>query len=648
MANKNFEILAPGGDRDSILAAIAAGADAIYCGLDKFNARNRATNISLDDLNELLPIAHAQGTKIFLTLNIMFLESEFPTLLRLLNQLSQTSLDGVIVQDLGLAYVIKHHFPHFAMHASTQMNSLNIGQIDALAQLSFERLNLARELSAKEIKSLATYARAKGMDTEIFVHGSYCISFSGLCYASSVRNGASGNRGRCSQPCRDSYTQTDLGVTHPLNMKDNSAFLHTADLKDSGAYSFKIEGRIKGAHYVYHAVKTWREQLEKSEKNGEVSSDLKPLHQVFNRDFSAGYLKNSINQDMYIDNPRDYSADYLVKRDNIILSDAKQKVYDQKTQIIQEVNAAVAHLLDSQLAIDEPQSPIKRKYVEPSKHKDSGVSEDVKRDKPSTAILIDNIKCLDVDFTEKYPQLASIWQQIDTNRQDVFYQMPAHFKGLQFQLVDLFTNNLALIPYFPAVLIGDDFTQACEFLSQVKPKLIVSNNLGLGYYAAKHGVEWIAGPELNIANRYALKCLQEEFAASGAFISDELSRVQVRKIAAPDNFKLYYNLYHPITAMISRQCFFLQATGCHKNRRKVTRACLADCEQFSELHNNNGENYLIDKRKGQYNKLIYNKACLNNKILLDLPQFFSHIMLDLTSINDRLEMLTNQQYEKGV
>lgn len=124
--------------------------------------------------------------------------------------------------------------------------------------------------------------------------------------------------------------------------------------------------------------------------------------------------------------------------------------------------------------------------------------------------------------------------------------------------------------------------------------------------------------------------------------------MQVRKIAAPDNFKLYYNLYHPITAMTSRQCFFLQATGCHKNRRKVTRACLADCEQFSELHNNNGENYLIDKRKGQYNKLIYNKACLNNKILLDLPQFFSHIMLDLTSINDRLEMLTNQQYEKGV
>lgn len=127
MTRDQFELLAPGGDLDSIKAAIAAGADAIYCGLDRFNARNRATNLTLDNLNGVLHLAHQHSCKIFLTLNVLILESEIPAIVRLLSQLNTTQIDGVIVQDLGLAYILKHHFPDLDVHASTQLNTHNEG-----------------------------------------------------------------------------------------------------------------------------------------------------------------------------------------------------------------------------------------------------------------------------------------------------------------------------------------------------------------------------------------------------------------------------------------------------------------------------------------------------------------------------------------
>jgi putative protease len=168
-----FELLAPGGDLDSILAAIAAGADAVYCGLDRFNARNRATNLSYDDLMVVIEIAHQQQCQVFLTLNIMMLESELAALWRLLDRLTTSAIDGVIIQDFGLAYLLKHHFPTLDVHASTQMNTHNKGQITALSQLGASRVNLSRELNIDEITDLASYGKPHGVSMEVFVHGSY-------------------------------------------------------------------------------------------------------------------------------------------------------------------------------------------------------------------------------------------------------------------------------------------------------------------------------------------------------------------------------------------------------------------------------------------------------------------------------------------
>ena len=185
MKNK-IELLAPGGDIDSIKAAIVAGADAVYCGLDRFNARHRAENISFRDLAGIIRLAHQHRCEVFLTLNIIIVETEIPALITLLNKVVNTKIDGIIVQDLGVCYLLSKYYPSLDIHASTQLTTHNAGQIKFLHQLAATRVNLSRELSLDEIAVLSAVAHDHDMLTEVFVHGSNCIAFSGLCYMSSV------------------------------------------------------------------------------------------------------------------------------------------------------------------------------------------------------------------------------------------------------------------------------------------------------------------------------------------------------------------------------------------------------------------------------------------------------------------------------
>ncbi|GAL27083.1 related to collagenase [Vibrio variabilis] len=359
-----FELLAPGGDVESIKAAIAAGADAVYCGLDRFNARNRAANLTLDNLNGVLELAHANQCQVFLTLNVLILESEIAAVMRLLAQLVETDIDGVIVQDLGLAYLLKRHFPTLDVHASTQLNTHNTGQIEYLKKMTASRVNLSRELNIDEIAHLAHFGHQHDVLMEVFVHGSYCIGFSGLCYISSARNGASGNRGRCSQPCREQYQTTKQGYDYPLNLKDNSAFGDLQALADAGVYSLKVEGRIKKPHYVYTVVDNWRKQIDRLCDGETLSQDTTELYTVFNRDFSNAFLKGDFGKNMYIDNPRDNAVTHFSKVYQCTSTDdvqsVKKRLYDKKTDIIQHVDAEIAKM---DINSDRPKASLK----EPSK-----------------------------------------------------------------------------------------------------------------------------------------------------------------------------------------------------------------------------------------------------------------------------------------
>ncbi|MGR5451667.1 peptidase U32 family protein [Vibrio sp. PID23_8] len=615
MTRDQFELLAPGGDLDSIKAAIAAGADAIYCGLDRFNARNRATNLTLDNLNGVLTLAHQHNCKIFLTLNVLILESEIPAIVRLLSQLNTTTIDGVIVQDLGLAYILKHHFPDLDVHASTQLNTHNEGQILFLNQLTASRVNLSRELNIDEIKHLAQFGREHDVMMEVFVHGSYCIGFSGICYISSARNGASGNRGRCSQPCREQYETTKTGNSYPLNMKDNSAFGDLQALADAGVYSLKIEGRIKKSHYVYTVVDNWRKQIDRLCEGVELSSDTTELYTVFNRDFSNAFLQGDFGKAMYIDNPRDHAVKHFSKIYKCESADdvqiVKKKLYDDKTAIIEKVtektqyfDVTATQVSGSSLkgAIDVPTLPA---LPQP----------EVREGAPKLSVLVSSVED------------TALCQYTDV---DVYFQLPMGLSGELSVLIELFLANPTLKPWFPAILIGDDYQAARVFLETIKPELSITNNSGVGLIAQQLGLGWVAGPQMNTVNSYSFKCLQEEFAASGAFVSNELNMKQMRHIKRPQSMRSYYSIYHPNTLLTSRQCLFQQTEGCRKI--KVNKGCLKRCDKRTSIINLKDNPYVVQKQKGSHNSIYSEHNVLNLQVLQDLPQLFTDVLIDLRDI----------------
>ncbi|RTR33246.1 peptidase U32 family protein [Shewanella atlantica] len=695
-----FELLAPGGDIDSIKAAIVAGADAIYCGLDHFNARTRAANISFDDLNGILRLAHKNNCQIFLTLNIIILESELPALIRLLNELVNTGIDGVIVQDLGLFYILSRYYKTLDVHASTQVTTHNEGQILFLNKLGAGRTNLSRELNIDEIKQLTNVSHQNDMMTEVFVHGSNCIGFSGLCYISSAHGGNSGNRGRCSQPCRDQYQTTRAGKDFPLNLKDNSAFSDIAALGEAGVDSLKIEGRIKKFDYVYTVVSSWREQIQSYSQHKSIKSENEDLYKVFNRDFTNAYLKGDINKHMFIDNPRGNSVQHFtaIKGYNTEaeVQSVKQSLYDEKTVLIQSVKEKIKDLnigktpliisfsgeLDTPLTVSV-QTQEKKFTV----HSDTNLFQggkytlddaDIKQrfkslNNAKYQITAFNTEGLDSDLFLAFKELTALKNRIeyhlngeqasikpitldkltkrrqvakaklsvlisstkdlnlcDTSDAEIYYQLPDCIESQYSQLIELFSANERLIPWFPAILIGENYRAGVKLLKAIKPKLIVTNNTGIAHAAFENRINWIAGPYLNITNSYSLLAMKEEFNCYGSFISNEINKKQIKHIAGTDDMKLYYSIYHPILLLTSRQCLFHQTTGCHKE--SMDADCLNECKKSVSIVNLKETAFVIDKQMGEHNNMYGSQHFLNTEIVSDIPDMFSSFFVDLRGI----------------
>jgi putative protease len=709
--NNRIELLAPGGDIDSIKAAIAAGADAVYCGLDKFNARNRAANIGFDDLNGILRLAHQNNCQVFLTLNIIIVDSEIPAVISLLNKLVNTGIDGIILQDLGLFYIISRHFNSLKVHASTQLTTHNEGQIKFLNKLNATRVNLSRELNIAEIKTLAKVAHTNNMLTEVFVHGSNCISFSGLCYMSSVHGGNSGNRGRCSQPCRDQYKTTLAGKNFPLNLKDNSAYSDLKELSEAGVDSIKIEGRIKKFHYVFTVVDAWRKQLQQFYNSGDVSTDKSPLHKVFNRGFSNAFLSGEISADMFIDNPRDNSAIHLSEvnggSDEEKLEKAKGDIYNERTGIITSVENEINRLSIAKAPLQiqisgENGAPLKVSVttadgffdvLSESNLTNSGTEALnhamlLKRLKAinETEYFIENLDLskLQNDVYLPFKDLTALKKKLlfilngsrefidpieipvvknhksgikkpslfivissqndlehcNSTSAIVFFQLPDSLKHGFTDFINLFENNKNLVPWFPAVLIGEDYKWAEEYLTQLNPKNLVTDNSGIAFEAYKRGIPWIAGPSLNIVNSFSLLNLKGNFNCSGAFISNEISKMQLKGIKKPADFELYYSIYHPIVLMTSRQCLFHQVTGCEK--LKIDASCIPFCKKSASITNLKNETFYIEKSNGNHHRIYNDINYLNLEIITDFPDFFSGFLIDLRDIKTNTSIDSNQ------
>lgn len=340
------ELLAPAGDMACLKAAIAAGADAVYLGGQKFGARAFAGNFSDEELTEALQLAHFFGKKIYLTINTLTKETELEELIPWLSPFYEAGLDGVIIQDLGVLERCRRAFPEMELHASTQMTVTDSRAALFLKSLGVCRVVPARELSLEEIRILK---RETGMELETFIHGALCYCYSGQCLFSSILGGRSGNRGRCAQPCRLPYSILEDGkgmgqkgqdVLYPLSLKDLCVLPFLPGLLEAGIDSFKIEGRMKSPEYVAGVTAVYRKYIDLYRRTPEKwqveEKDLSLLSQLYVRsETGGGYYDRHNGREMITLQKPGYSG-----CSEEILEDIRKKY--PETGLTRKVNLSVS------------------------------------------------------------------------------------------------------------------------------------------------------------------------------------------------------------------------------------------------------------------------------------------------------------------
>lgn len=292
---KKIELLAPAKNKECAFAAIDAGADAVYIGGMSFGARKNAAN-SIEDIEEIVKYAHKFLVKVYVTVNTLVLEKELNDVKKIIWDLYYIGADAIIFQDFSL---LQADLPPIALHASTQCNNDDLAKIKFLKDCNVERVVLPREFSLAQIKDVI---KNVDIQTEVFVHGALCVSYSGQCYFSNYIGGRSANRGECAQPCRKKYSLVDetgkciLEPAYLLSMKDNNLSQHISELIDAGVDSLKIEGRLKDKDYVTNVVSYYRKAIDEvsaflSPAVGSISTDfISDVNKTFNRGYTNFYF----------------------------------------------------------------------------------------------------------------------------------------------------------------------------------------------------------------------------------------------------------------------------------------------------------------------------------------------------------------------
>lgn len=306
LKREDIELLAPAGTWEAMRAAVANGANAVYFGVEKFNARARAHNFLMEELPQIMEFLHTYGVKGFLTFNILVFENELEDAKELIDTCINAGVDAVIVQDLGLVKLIREISPDFPIHGSTQMTITSPEAVEFTKPYDMERVVLGRENNLKQIKKIAESAK---VPLEVFVHGALCVSYSGQCLTSEMWGGRSANRGECAQACRLPYDmmvdgeEKNMGnIAYVLSPKDLNALELVPELIEAGVTSFKIEGRLKSPEYVANVVSKYRKAIDAyflgvTDYQPDLI-DIQELEQSFSRGFTHGFLKGTNNKQL--------------------------------------------------------------------------------------------------------------------------------------------------------------------------------------------------------------------------------------------------------------------------------------------------------------------------------------------------------------
>ena len=298
---EKIELLSPVGEVKDFYTAIRSGADAVYLGLPKFNARMRAENISIENLSALVSFAHLKDVKVYVVINILLSSNEFKEMVTLVDECLNANVDGFIVQDYGVIGVLKEMYPDIILHGSTQLGVHNVRGAKIAKSMGLSRVVLSREVTLEDIQDIS---KNVDIELEVFVQGAMCVAFSGNCYLSSLKCGASGNRGECKQLCRLPYNLTDNKLTvggYAISPRDNCMLPYLDKLISLGVKSLKIEGRLRNESYISTATSIYRNAIDEIYGNGHLSNideKTKRLKEVFSRgEYVSGYFdgNNIIN-----------------------------------------------------------------------------------------------------------------------------------------------------------------------------------------------------------------------------------------------------------------------------------------------------------------------------------------------------------------
>ena len=289
------ELLSPAGSLDAVRAALANGADAVYLGAERFNARDEGAQLTLAEVGEACRLAHERGRRIYLTLNILLKPGELADALVFLGEAIDLGVDAAIVQDVGLVRLIQQVYPGFEIHGSTQMTVHDAAGARVMHDLGIDRVVLARENTLEDIRAIHDAVPELGLET--FIHGALCISYSGQCYMSGMISERSANRGSCAQSCRKDYVLTDASTGAELDRgflisaKDLAASDHLAGIADAGVSCLKIEGRKKRPEYVATVTNGYRsflDRLGEGDRTPPTPTEMEPLVQIYSRGFTGG------------------------------------------------------------------------------------------------------------------------------------------------------------------------------------------------------------------------------------------------------------------------------------------------------------------------------------------------------------------------
>ena len=688
---KKIEILAPAGNLDSLLAGIHSGADAVYFGYGELNARRNAKNFDEQSLAEASRLCKERGVKMHMTVNTMVYDREYDEVLRTLEIACKYGIDALIVQDLGVAKIVREAAPEMKMHASTQLTVHNVSGAWQAKELGFSRVVLAREMSREEILQVTTQVP---VETEVFVHGALCMCVSGQCYMSSVIGERSGNRGLCAQPCRLPFASGRKGdSSYALSLKDLSLADRVKELMALGVDSFKIEGRMKRPEYVAAAVSQFKEAVRGAQ------ADMDLMAAVFSRSgFTKGYFDAKLGQEMFGTRQKEdvLASQKVLKKLSDMASKDVARVGVDFSFTMKENEPAVLTASDGEGHTVQAQGEIPQQAL-----KAPTTEELVWRSLEKTGGTFYYLNSLTCDLGEGliYPasQLNSLRREaLDklTQLRGEIHEIPFHKPekqpvpkhiGVQSEKLPLRAavrviaqitermgevcelisvpldellknkNNLSkeIIPKIsvslPRVVFGDDEKYLSERLAECKHlgiEHLSTGNLGGVYLGRKMGFVLHGEFGLNIANAGCL-AEYERLGLSDCLLSFELSLARARAVGGTLPRGLL--IYGKLPLMVTRNCP-IRLSGCRDckgfgtltDRKKEVFEVRCTGRRYSEIFNSKPV-YLADKLE-EVNGIDYGLLSFTTEGAKQVDR----ILLRYTQTHKPMENITRGLYYRNV